>query len=162
MKKHMRIAALQCNFQSREQTLNMPEFWKDFGFNTEQLLHTHADMYSAIYDEERHGKLFEEYMDIYMYGRFMDTLGIKYQNNNVLSGVIKGEENSIGIQLYNNSSSSQTVFLEIDLEELGIYGEITSVVNMFDNSVVEIKKNKVTIKMAAEGLVALRVTYEEE
>jgi len=58
----MRIAALQCNFQSEEQTLKMPEFWQDFGFNTEQLLHTHADMYSAIYDESRHGKLVEQYM----------------------------------------------------------------------------------------------------
>ena len=106
-------------------------------------------------------KLFEENMDIYMYGRFMDTLGIEYQNKNVLAGVIKGEGNSVGIQLYNNSSSAQTVFLEIELEELGIDGEITSVVNMFDNSVVEVKNNKVTIKMTAEGMVALRVTYEE-
>jgi len=62
MKKHLRIAALQCNFQTREQTLKMPEFWQDFGFNAEQLLHTHADMYSAIYDEKAHGKLLEEYM----------------------------------------------------------------------------------------------------
>ena len=129
--------------------------------------HAHAFLYGLPFKEVNSTsakviKLFEENMDIYMYGRFMDTLGINYQNKNVLSGVIKSEENSIGIQLYNNSSSSQTVFLEIDLEELGIYGEITSVVNMFDNSVVEIKNNKVTIKMAAEGLFALRVTYEEE
>ena len=62
MKKHLRIAALQCNFQTREQTLNMPAFWSDFGFNAEQLLHTHADMYSAVYDESRHGELLEEYM----------------------------------------------------------------------------------------------------
>lgn len=62
MKKHLRIAALQCNFQTEEQTLAMPEFWQKFGFNTEQLLHTHADMYSAIYDEKRHGKLLEKYM----------------------------------------------------------------------------------------------------
>ena len=62
MKKHLRIAALQCNFQTPEQTLAMPEFWQDFGFNTEQLLHTHADMYSAVYEENVHGKLLEEYM----------------------------------------------------------------------------------------------------
>ncbi|MBE6380886.1 MAG: hypothetical protein E7047_08160 [Lentisphaerae bacterium] len=62
MKKHLRIAALQCNFQTEEQTLAMPEFWQDFGFNTEQLLHTHADMYSAVYEEPVHGKLLEKYM----------------------------------------------------------------------------------------------------
>ncbi len=62
MKKHLRIAALQCNFQTREQTLAMPEFWKEFGFDTEQLLHTHADMYSAVYEEKVHGKLLEEYL----------------------------------------------------------------------------------------------------
>ena len=62
MKKHLRIAALQCNFQTREETLKMPAFWQDFGFNAEQLLHTHADMYSAVYEEKTHGKLLEEYM----------------------------------------------------------------------------------------------------
>ena len=62
MKKHLRIAALQCNFQTREQTLNMPAFWRKFGFNTEQLLHTHADMYSAVYEENVHGELLTEYM----------------------------------------------------------------------------------------------------
>ena len=62
MKHHLRIAALQCNFQTREQTLAMPEFWHEVGFNAEQLLHTHADMYSAIYDESRHGEIMKEYL----------------------------------------------------------------------------------------------------
>lgn len=62
MKRHFRIAALQCNFQTREQTLAMPKFWHEVGFNFEQLLHTHADMYSAIYDETRHGELMKEYL----------------------------------------------------------------------------------------------------
>ena len=63
MKKHVRIAALQCNFQSREQTLSMTDFWASKGFNTEQLLHTHADLYSAIYDPERHHDLMKEYLE---------------------------------------------------------------------------------------------------
>ena len=63
MKKHLRIAALQCNFQSREKTLSMPEFWAEHGFNVEQLLHTHADLYSAIYDPERHKALMTEYLE---------------------------------------------------------------------------------------------------
>ena len=63
MKRHFRSAALQCNFQTREQTLAMPKFWHEVGFNFEQLLHTHADMYSAIYDESRHGELMKEYLE---------------------------------------------------------------------------------------------------
>ena len=94
MKKHMRIAALQCNFQSREQTLNMPEFWKDFGFNTEQLLHTHADMYSAIYDEERHGKLFEEYM---ANSQANDISTIVYMNCHILGPSIAGRKDEWGV-----------------------------------------------------------------
>lgn len=62
MKKHVRIAALQCNFQTPEQTLSMPDFWAENGFNTEQLLHTHADLYSAIYDPKRHKALMEQYL----------------------------------------------------------------------------------------------------
>ena len=63
MKKHLRIAALQCNFQSREKTLSMPEFWAENGFDTEQLLHTHADLYSAVYDPARHKALVAEYLE---------------------------------------------------------------------------------------------------
>ena len=63
MKKHLRIAALQCNFQSREKTLSMPEFWAENGFDTEQLLHTHADLYSAVYDPTRHKALVAEYLE---------------------------------------------------------------------------------------------------
>ena len=128
--------------------------------------HAHSFLYGLPFKEVNSTgtkviKMFEENKDIYMYGRFMDTLGINYQNNNVLSGVIKGEGNSVGIQLYNNSSSDQTVFLQVDLEEIGIYGEITSVINMFDNSNLEIKNNKITLKIPKEGMVALRVLYEE-
>lgn len=62
MKKHLRIAAQQCNFYTREETLKLPELWKEFHFNTEQLFHTHADMYSALYDEALHKDLVVEYM----------------------------------------------------------------------------------------------------
>lgn len=62
LKKHFRLAALQCNFQTREQTLSMPKFWHDNGFNTEQLLHTHADLYSAIYDPSKHKEIMTEYL----------------------------------------------------------------------------------------------------
>ncbi len=63
MKKHLRIAAQQCNFRTREQTLNTPELWREFGFNAEQLFHTHADSYSALYHESVHGELVNEYLD---------------------------------------------------------------------------------------------------
>ncbi|MFA6816447.1 MAG: alpha-amylase family protein, partial [Lentisphaeria bacterium] len=62
MKKHFRLAALQCNFQTREKTLEMPDIWHKMGFNMEQLLHTHADLYSAIYDPNQHQKLMREYL----------------------------------------------------------------------------------------------------
>ena len=63
MKRHFRLAALQCNFQTREQTLAMPSVWAEMGFSGEQLLHTHADMYSAVYEEARHGELVRAYLD---------------------------------------------------------------------------------------------------
>lgn len=60
---HMRIAALQCNFEGgREQTLLVPKLWKEFGFNVEQLFHTHSEMYSAVFDKEKHEDLLREYL----------------------------------------------------------------------------------------------------
>ena len=60
---HMRIAALQCNFEGgTAKTLRVPERWKRFGFNVEQLLHTHAELYSAVFDRRRHGALLRRYL----------------------------------------------------------------------------------------------------
>jgi hypothetical protein len=95
-----------------------------------------------------------------MYGRYMDTLGINYENNNVLASVIVSNEKSLGIQFYNISGSEQKVFLEINLEELGIEGEITNIVNMFDNSTVDFENNKVTILVAANSPTAIKVIYK--
>lgn len=95
MKKHLRIAALQCNFQTEEQTLKMPEFWQEFGFNTEQLLHTHADMYSAIYDESRHGKLLEQYM---ANSQANNISTIVYMNCHILGPSIAGRKDEWGVR----------------------------------------------------------------
>ena len=73
---------------------------------------------------------------------------------------ITANEKALGIQFYNNSDSKQKVFLEINLEELGIEGNITSIINMFDNSQVEINGNKVTIEVAANSPTAIKVIYE--
>lgn len=105
-------------------------------------------------------RVYEDNKEIYMYGRYMDTLGIKYENKYVLSSVITSNEKSLGIQFYNNSNSKQKVFLEINLEELGIEGDITNIVNMFDNSQVTFNGNKVTIEIAANSPTAIKVIYE--
>lgn len=55
----MRIAALQCNFN--EDSLKIIDLWKKSGFNTEQLFHPIADLYSAIYDPARHRKILADY-----------------------------------------------------------------------------------------------------
>lgn len=61
--RQMRIAALQCNFEGGEkQTLKIPRLWADFGFDTEQLFHTHGELYSAVFNAERHGKLLKKYL----------------------------------------------------------------------------------------------------
>ena len=132
-------------------------------YNT-QYNHAHAFLYGMPYKEANTIdatviKMFEENKDIYMYGRFMDSKGINYQNNNVLNGVILAE-NAIGVQLYNNSSKDQTIFMQVDLEDLGIEGEITKITNLFNDEIVQFTGNKVTIKIEPSGMVALRIEYE--
>ena len=63
LNKHIRIAALQCNFQTAEETLAMPDRFAEIGFNVEQILHTHADLYSAIYDPKRHRDILLKYLE---------------------------------------------------------------------------------------------------
>lgn len=61
---HMRIAALQCNFEGGEaNTLRIPKFWSESGFDTEQLFHPMGELYSAVFDKNKHGKILGEYME---------------------------------------------------------------------------------------------------
>ena len=64
LKKHMRIAALQCDFEGgRENTLKVPELWNEFGFDTEQLFHPMGELYSAVFDKEKHSAILREYIE---------------------------------------------------------------------------------------------------
>ncbi|MCX7591599.1 MAG: beta-galactosidase trimerization domain-containing protein [Kiritimatiellae bacterium] len=79
--RHMRIAALQCNFEGGpEATLVMPEAWNEFGFNVEQLLHTHSELYTAVY-ETRHRPLVERYLEKLI---AKDMRAILYMNCHIL------------------------------------------------------------------------------
>ena len=55
---HMRIAALQCNFEGGyENTLKVADIWACYGFNVEQLFHTHCEKYNAVFNNDKHVKL---------------------------------------------------------------------------------------------------------
>jgi hypothetical protein len=61
--KHMRIAALQVDYEGgAAQTLKVPALWQEFGFNCEQLFHTHAELYTAIYEREKHETILKTYL----------------------------------------------------------------------------------------------------
>ena len=85
-RKHRRIAALQCNFQSDEGILAMPEKWQAMGFDTEQLLHTHADSYSGVYDPELHAGLLRQYMQRM---KALDMKVVMYMNCHILGPSLK-------------------------------------------------------------------------
>lgn len=60
---HLRIAALQCDFEGGlEETMRVPGLWHDFGFDTEQLFHTHAENYSAVFLYEQHADKLRAYL----------------------------------------------------------------------------------------------------
>jgi len=56
----MRIAALQCNFES--DNLAIIDKWADMGVNVEQLFHPMGDSYSAIYQPEKHREILKAYI----------------------------------------------------------------------------------------------------
>ncbi|MCK5843549.1 MAG: hypothetical protein KAG97_02505, partial [Victivallales bacterium] len=62
--RHMRIAALQCNFEGGEEnTLRIPELWNDFGFDAEQLFHPIGELYSAVFEKEKHADILRRYLE---------------------------------------------------------------------------------------------------
>ena len=98
--------------------------------------HAHAFLYAsplkgASSKDSEVIALWKSNEDIYFNGRYMDTLGLDFQNVNVLASVIKGVNNCLGIQIYNNSSKEQTIFIEIDLNELNIEVDISLITNLF-------------------------------
>ena len=60
--KHLRISAQQCNFYTEDQTLALPAINAEIGFNYEQLFHTHAEAYNAVFDSRKHRVLLEKYL----------------------------------------------------------------------------------------------------
>ena len=60
--RHLRIRAQQCNFYTEDQTLALPAENAEIGFNYEQLFHTHAELYSAVFDSRKHRALLEKYL----------------------------------------------------------------------------------------------------
>ena len=60
---HLRIAALQCNFEGGEDnTLAVADLWKEYGYNAEQLFHLHSELYSAVFDKEKHSAILGKYL----------------------------------------------------------------------------------------------------
>jgi len=60
---HMRIAALQCNFERGwKQTMRVPSLWNRFGFNVEQLYHVYADGYSLVHSGGKARERLREYL----------------------------------------------------------------------------------------------------
>ena len=45
--RHLRIAALQCNFQTEDETLAMPARWREIGFDVAEAA---ANPYSVLFD----------------------------------------------------------------------------------------------------------------
>ncbi len=127
--------------------------------------HAHAFLYAsplkgASSKDSEVIALWKSNEDIYFNGRYMDTLGLDFQNDNVLASVIKGVNNCLGIQIYNNSSKEQTIFIEIDLNELNIEGEISLITNLFTGENINIVNNKINVKVAPNDIVALKVSYQ--
>lgn len=59
---HFRISAQQCNFDTDEQALLLPDVLSEIGFNYEHLFHTHAELYNAVFDSRKHRVLLEKYL----------------------------------------------------------------------------------------------------
>lgn len=57
----LRVSALQCNFEHGK-TLEVADRWAAMGFNAEQLFHPMADLYSSLFDPEKHGEILSRYL----------------------------------------------------------------------------------------------------
>ena len=101
------------------------------------------------------------YKDIYFCGRYMDVRGLKVNNTNILASVIVGNDNRIGIQLYNNSENLQMVEVTLNLEDLGITKSVGDVYNTALEVHERMTDGKLTIRMDGNTICSLIITLGE-
>ena len=99
-------------------------------------------------------KLYSEYPEIYMNGRYMATRGLEVTGDNILSSIIVSEnKDSLALQLYNDSE--QTVTIRVKVDE-SLYGKLSNPVNLFNNNNFTITNGYIEITLEAEQLASIK------
>jgi hypothetical protein len=71
---------------------------------------------------EKIKKLWDEAGEYFFYGKFMDDIGLKISDPEILGKVYLSRNKEPGVALWNTSASSSTYTLSIDLSALNLSG----------------------------------------
>ena len=99
-------------------------------------------------------KLYADYPEIYMNGRYMATRGLEVTGDNILSSILLSEDGDVlAVQLYNNSDTTITVRVKVDESR---YGNLSNPINLFNNTSLTLSDGYVEITLEAGQLASIK------
>ena len=106
--------------------------------------------------------VYDYYPDIFYKGTFTDMKGLSVSDSDVLGSIIlSNSQKSFAIQLYNyDTNKTENCSISINLDKLGIKGNITSVTNLFTGETYTVKNNTFTYSLAECEMASFHVTYQ--
>lgn len=102
-------------------------------------------------------QVYDYYPDIFYRGVFKDRLGLVVSDENIIASVIVSQNNdSFAIQLYNyHSEDSENFTVTIDLDRIGLIGDITEITNLFTGSSYTLTGNSLSLSLGAQAFTSL-------
>jgi hypothetical protein len=106
--------------------------------------------------------VYDYYPDIFYRGIYTDKKGLTVSDTDVLASVIlSNSQKAFAIQLYNyDTNKSENCSVTINLNKLGITGNVTSITNLFTGNTYELSNNSFTYSLSENEMTSFYVTYE--
>lgn len=106
--------------------------------------------------------VYDYYPDIFYKGIFTDKKGLKISDIDVMGSIILSEnQKQLAIQLYNyDSNKAENCNISINLNKLGINGNVKTITNLFTGQTYQVNNNSFTYSLAECEMAAFHVIYE--
>ncbi len=104
-------------------------------------------------------RIYESNKSIFMNGRYMDKNGLILSNDEIIASIIiSNDKNSLAVSFYNPTSTSiNNLKVNVDLEQLGLNKQISSITNLFTNDKVGFNNDGFTLNLDTKETVSFKL-----
>ncbi len=105
-------------------------------------------------------EIYKKAPDVFYYGRYMDKLGFSVNQNIKASMLMNNDVNQLVIQVYNPNSTLTNVRISLNLNELGINGQVVKVEDLFLDEELSHTNGVFTIStLDTKAIRSYKITY---